>query len=60
MDLKSLSESDLVQLALDVQAEQERRQRIAAIPDQVADLRDTFVSAGGDLAALQAAITPTE
>lgn len=48
MDLKELSGNELDQLEQDVLAEQERRQALATIPDQIAELARKYVDGGGD------------
>lgn len=45
---------------LAVLTEQERRQRLAQIPDQVEQLARTYLESGGDPADLTAAVTPAE
>lgn len=55
-DLTAITDADLNQLRIDVLNEQERRQRLAAIPTQVADLAARFVADGGDPADLTAAL----
>ena len=48
MNLKDLSDNDLDALRVDVLVEQERRDDLAQIPDQIAELREKYVSGGGD------------
>ena len=48
MDLKTLTEDELEQHRVDVLTEQERRQRLSAIPTQVTQLAGQFVADGGD------------
>jgi len=60
MDLTTFTPEDLDALRIAVLTEQERRANLAAIPAQVAQLSAQFISAGGDQAALDAAISPTE
>lgn len=48
MDLRTLSDDDLDQMRRDVLAEQERRSKIAAIPEQITALRGQYLAAGGD------------
>lgn len=56
MDLKPLTNDELEQLRIDVLTEQERRANLAAIPQQVAALAQTYAAGGGDRALLAAAI----
>ena len=48
MDLKTLTDDELEQYRVDVLTEQERRQRLSAIPTQVTQLAGQFVADGGD------------
>ena len=48
MDLTSLSDDDLVAHHIAVVSEQERRQRLASIPDRIADLTARYLGDGGD------------
>ena len=48
MDLKQLSDEELDQHRRDVLAEQERRQALETIPDQIAELKQKYVEGGGD------------
>ena len=48
MDLTSLSDDDLVAHHIAVVSEQERRQRLASIPDRIADLTARYLDDGGD------------
>lgn len=57
LDLKTLSDDDLDQLRRAFLIEQERRANLAAIPEQVAALADTYRSGGGDLKVLTEALT---
>lgn len=52
MDLTTYDDEELDQLRRDVLAERERRNKVAAIPDQIAALRDEYLAAGGDPADL--------
>ena len=54
MDLTSLSDDDLAADHIAVVSEQERRQRLASIPDQIADLTARYLDDGGDLNLLPA------
>ena len=47
-ELKALSDDDLDVLRIQVLNEQERRQRLSAIPTQVTQLAGQFVADGGD------------
>ena len=48
MDLTSLSDDDLAAHHIAVVSEQERRQRLASIPEQIADLTARYLNDGGD------------
>ena len=48
MDLKTLSDEELDQHRRDVLQEQERRQALETIPDQIAELKAKYVEGGGD------------
>lgn len=52
MNLTTFTDDDLDQLRRDVLVEQERRSKLAAIPDQITALRDEYLAAGGDPALL--------
>lgn len=52
MDLRGLSDEQLEIHRIDVLAEQERRAKINAIPEQITELRDQYLAAGGDPATL--------
>ena len=52
MELTTLSDEELDTLRTDVAIEQERRQALATIPDQIVELREKFLAGGGDLADL--------
>lgn len=56
MDIKTLTDEQLEQHRIDVLTEQERRANLAAIPQQVAQLAQTYAAGGGDRAVLTAAI----
>lgn len=60
MDLTILTDSELDAHRREVQTEQERRQRLASAPLQVADTARRYVEDGGDPADLQAAIAAVE
>ena len=48
MDFTQYDDDQLDQLRIQVLTEQERRQRVAQIPQQVADLARQFVDGGGE------------
>ena len=48
MDLTTLSDDDLAAHHIDILTEQERRQRLASIPDQIATLAARYLDDGGD------------
>ena len=52
MDLTKLTDEELDQLRVAVLTEQERRARIASLPSTIAGLRQEYLDAGGDPAAL--------
>lgn len=52
MDLTTYTDEGLDGLRRDVLAEQERRTKIAGIPEQIATLRGEYLAAGGDPADL--------
>lgn len=58
MNLRDLSDEDLDQLRRDVLIEQERRANLAAIPEQIAMLAQTYRDGGGDEQALADALAP--
>ena len=60
MDLKTLPDDELDDLRRDVLTEQERRENLAAIPEQVAALAKVYREGGGDEAALVDALTAEE
>ena len=60
MDLKTLTVDELDDLRRDVLTEQERRENLAAIPEQVAALAKVYREGGGDEAALVDALSPEE
>lgn len=51
-DLANMNDTDLDELRMEVLAEQERRVNLAAIPSQMAALKQTFLDGGGDPADL--------
>lgn len=60
MDLRTLTDEELDGLRREVQIEQERRENLAAIPEQVAALAKVYRDGGGDEAALVDALSPEE
>lgn len=48
IDLKTMSNEELDALRRDVLAEQERRENLARIPDQITELKAKYVEGGGD------------
>ena len=52
MDLTKLTDEDLDALRVAVLTEQERRARIASLPEQIAAMRADYLDAGGDPSAL--------
>lgn len=58
MDLTLLTDEELTAHQEAVYAEIERRQAIAAIPAQIADLSAKYIAAGGDPGKLQPAPEP--
>lgn len=57
MDLTKLSREELAQLLVDVNTEIERRERLARVPEQVAQMTAQYVADGGDKAAIIDALT---
>lgn len=47
-ELKDMTDEELDFLRRNVLVEQERRQSVANIPGQIADLREQYLSGGGD------------
>lgn len=60
IDMTNLTDEQLDELRVAVLAEQERRQRMSAIPDQIRDLADQYEAGGGSRQALLDAITTEE
>lgn len=60
MDLKTLDDSDLDGLRIAVLQEQERRENLTAIPDQIAAMAKLYRDGGGDEERLQEALTPEQ
>lgn len=56
MDLTTLTDDELDEHRRAVLAEQERRENLARIPEQVADLARTYTAGGGDPDDLRAVI----
>lgn len=52
MDISTLTDEELAEHLNAVLAEQERRQALATIPDQIRDLTAKYVDGGGDPADL--------
>lgn len=57
-DLQSLTDDELQATFNDVFNEKQRRERLAAIPVQMAGLAKRFADDGGDMAVIQAAVIP--
>lgn len=57
MDLSTLTDEELDDSLNEILAEKERRQRLASIPNQVAELAKRFAADGGDPAVVQDAAT---
>lgn len=49
MDLKQLSDEELDQHRRDVLQEQERREALETIPDQITELKQKYVEGGGNV-----------
>lgn len=47
MNLENLTDEALDTLRTDVAIEQERRQALATIPDQIVELKEKFLAGGG-------------
>lgn len=47
MNLQDLTDEDLDALRTDVAIEQERRQALATIPNQIVELKEKFLAGGG-------------
>lgn len=60
MDIRTLTDDELDQMRVDVLQEQERRQRLAQLPAQAAELAAAFETAGGNRSELIAAIQGDE
>lgn len=52
MNLENLTDEELDTLRTNVAIEQERRQALATIPDQIRDLTAKYVDGGGNIADL--------
>ena len=57
MDLRTLTDDELEQHRVDVLTEQERRQRLAQAPTQVAQIARSYVADGGSVDTLTQAVT---
>lgn len=51
-DLNNLTNEELDNARVEILVEQERRDKIAAIPEQITELRNQYTAAGGDPADL--------
>lgn len=60
MNLRTLTSGELDALRIDVLTEQERRENLAAIPEQIKELAEKFRDGGGDEGALIGALTPEQ
>lgn len=60
MDLRALTGDELDDLRRNVLIEQERRENLAAIPDQIEKLAKVYRDGGGDDTKLHDAITPEQ
>lgn len=56
LNLMQLTDDEAAALLEDVLADRDRRQALATIPTQVAQLASAFVAGGGEQSALEAAI----
>lgn len=56
-DIQALTDDELQQNINDLLNEQERRKRIALIPQQVAELSQRYTQDGGNITVIQQAIT---
>ena len=57
MDLRTLPDEQLEQHRVDVLTEQERRQRLAQAPTQVAQIARSYIEDGGSVDTLTQAVT---
>ena len=60
LDLTTLTDEQLDDHRRAVLIEQERRENLAAIPEQIKELAEKFRDGGGDEDTLQDALTPEE
>lgn len=60
MDLKTLTDDELDDLRRGILIEQERRENLAAIPEQIKELAGKFRDGGGDEQELTDALTPEQ
>ena len=60
MDLKALTDTELDDLRRGILTEQERRENLAAIPEQIKELAGKFRDGGGDEQELTDALTPEQ
>lgn len=58
LELSKLTDVELSELRISVLNEQERRQRLADIPNQIKQLATTYEQSGGDRAALANELAP--
>jgi len=56
VDVTTLSDTNLAALASAISTEQVRRSNLASLPDQAASLASVFLAAGGNRAAIVAAV----
>lgn len=52
IDLKTMSDSDLVELSRNINAEQDRRAALVSIPVKIQELQNQFIEYGGNPADL--------
>ena len=60
MDLKALTDEELNEHRVAIATECERRENLAAIPEQIKELAEKFRDGGGDEDALIGALTPDQ
>ena len=60
MDLKAMDDSELDGLRVAVLQEQERRENLAEIPEQIAVMAKLYRDGGGDEERLQEVLTPEQ
>ena len=59
MDYTSLTDKQLDAERIAIITEQERRQRLAAAPEQISQIATAFIADGGDIATLTDALSET-